>query len=153
MSTGTVYRTDLSLRMVHNSPPRHASINMYKYLLSLKVLYSLRNNQIIRPLRLWYYNFTVSHSASLDDDFTVDFFKRFLFFSQLSLLLQWFSCILFLAVTPETILTKVAIVRFFFLPNRVEKYGGILNMIKKQEHKQRNKQKTKNDGLCKVLRV
>lgn len=32
----------LSLRMVHSSPPRHASINMYTYFLSLKVLYNLK---------------------------------------------------------------------------------------------------------------
>lgn len=31
----------LSLRIVQSSPPRQASINMYKYLLSLNVLYSL----------------------------------------------------------------------------------------------------------------
>lgn len=35
-----------SLRMVHSSPPRHASISMYRYLLSLKVRYNLstKNN-------------------------------------------------------------------------------------------------------------
>lgn len=31
----------LSLRMVHSSPPKHASISIYRYLLSLNVLYNL----------------------------------------------------------------------------------------------------------------
>jgi len=32
---------NLSRSRVHNSPPRHASINIYRYLLSLNVRYSL----------------------------------------------------------------------------------------------------------------
>lgn len=35
----------LSLRMVHTSPPRQASISMYRYLLSLNVLYNLKTNR------------------------------------------------------------------------------------------------------------
>lgn len=35
----------LSLRMVQSSPPRHASINMYRYLLSLNVRYNLNTDR------------------------------------------------------------------------------------------------------------
>lgn len=35
----------LSLKMVQSSPPRHASISMYRYLLSLNVRYNLNTNR------------------------------------------------------------------------------------------------------------
>lgn len=44
----------LSLKTVHNSPPRHASISIYKYFLSLKVLKSLTTkSQSASPIILF----------------------------------------------------------------------------------------------------
>lgn len=41
----------LSLKIVHNSPPKQVSINIYKYFLSLNVLYSFTmNSQFISDM-------------------------------------------------------------------------------------------------------
>ena len=39
----------LSLSIVHSSPPKQASISMYRYLLSLNVRYNLNTNNLSEP--------------------------------------------------------------------------------------------------------
>lgn len=51
MMMETKFNSPLSLKIVHNSPPRQVSISIYKYFLSLNVLYNLTmNSQFISDI-------------------------------------------------------------------------------------------------------